>query len=155
VAVDRVDIGQDALPIFVTRDANPAFPEAFVGTGFVVASGVLVTCWHVVRAELAADQYYAASRREGESYSRVLRLTDVTQDRNGRDLATARIDASPMVGLPLAREGAAIGVDVLTFGYPLTRVSRRPDGIRTFTLEPRYLEGYITRAFNFEQPASG
>jgi hypothetical protein len=114
-----------------------------------------VTCWHCVRTQLPDSQRYAAAIEvaEGE-YGSVL-LEDIQQDTNGTDLATARADLKPTLRFTLADSSAHQGHEVWTYGYPLTGVRQHPELEKQFELQARYLEGYVTRLFNYEDSEYG
>jgi V8-like Glu-specific endopeptidase len=141
-----VDLREDVFPLFLYDDDRP---RAFLGTGFLIAPTVLLTCWHCVPEGLTSGQYVAAVATLGSGAS-VYRLEDLSQDENGTDLAIARIDRGRMTPLTLA-EPVLAGTDVLTVGYPLTRPpdQRNP----RWQLEPRFLQGYVTRIFDYDMGA--
>ncbi len=143
-----VRAGDDIFPVFVVRPDEQGAPIRFVGTGFIAAPRVFVTSWNVVRDELEDGQRYAAARRVVGGHE-ALHLSNITQDVGGRDLAIASIDRDPTLGLSLPATIPPLGADVLAWGYPLARNDVCDDRL-WFRLSPRYLQGYITRAFIFE-----
>lgn len=152
---DRQVVSRDILPIFVVQRVQPAEPKCFQGTGFIIAPNLFVTCWHCVRAHLPDGGAYAAVIERGEGQYQALYLDNVAQDVNGTDLATANIELKPTAELTLADHDLAYGTDVWTFGYPLTDERRGPSGGLRFTLNARYLQGYVTRSFYFQHPEYG
>jgi len=145
---EAVSVGDDIFPVFVVRPDEPGAPIRFMGTGFIAAPRVFVTSWQVVRDELEEGQRYAAARRVVGGYE-ALHLSNITQDLSGRDLAIASIDRDPTLGLSLPATIPRLGADALAWGYPLVRNEVCDDRL-WFRLSPRYLQGYITRAFIFE-----
>lgn len=114
-------IDRDILPIFIFKKGQPAIPISMQGTGFVIASNLLITCWHCVDTPLLPnEQYGVAIKPPNENNYRALFLTNIEQDANSRDLATANLQLEPTIGLCLANNEVAHGTDVFTFGYPLT-----------------------------------
>lgn len=140
-----LDVQRDVLPLFaVTPGTNKI--ESFLGTGFLIAAGVLVTCWHCGRDALT-DGYEVVAATKGASPGNYLvsPVRDFEQDPTGADLATGRIDLLATMGFSLASEPVPIGSDVWSYGYPLTRP---PDEQRPhWSLEGRFFQGYVTRRF--------
>jgi hypothetical protein len=144
------------LPIYAIPKAVPgekSRPVRLAGTGFIAAPHVLVTCWHCVSDELPEDQTYAVLRQDDKT---VHRLDLTAQDPSGADLATAHvnIDTWPPFRL-VATPPHATGLDVGTIGYPGTYFELQPDGTRQFDQQGRYLQGYISRAFEHILPSGG
>ncbi|HMF55558.1 MAG TPA: serine protease [Pyrinomonadaceae bacterium] len=152
---DRITVDQDILPLFVVKSTDPAELVSFAGTGFLIAPRILVTCWHCVKNMLPEGCRYAAVRSNGAGGHQALHLAHIEQDKQGSDLATAHIEASPTLGLKVAEGDVAVGTDVFSYGYPLTDVGRRAAGGMQFTLHARYLRGYVMRAFWYEHPQFG
>jgi len=75
-------------------------------------------------------------------------------DQNGFDLATSKVDLDRAFGLEFKsmKPQAAFGVPVHTFGYPLMRKELDRKGETHFIIEPRFLRGYTTRTFIYDQP---
>ena len=119
----------------------------FLGTSFVAAPGILVTCWHCVESAVkAGSRICVMSVARTEPAFVVLR--DIAQDANGADLATASVNVIPVGPMPRLSSPIVTPTDVCTWGYPLTRFERKtPDDPGTYRLEPRYLQGYVTRYF--------
>lgn len=127
---------------------------AFRGTGFLIADGLLVTCWHCVSEPIEEGEMLVAAREINGGSFEPGELSDVSQDASGADLATAKVPFEQEAALTLADVAPASGTDVWTYGYPLT-TPRREEGKRRFQLNARWLEGYIMRAFRFESPTYG
>jgi len=127
-----------------------------VGTGFRLGPDVLVTCWHCVQNENYA---YVLTRGEEEGGAVVYPLTQVAQDANGTDLATAKIDedltTDVSLRLRLSDLAAPAARNVWTFGYPLPSPVRRDDGKQRVEIDTRVLRGYLTRSFRYEHPIYG
>jgi hypothetical protein len=120
-----------------------------------VAEHIFVTCWHCV-AEKPEGQKLAAVMEKPDGGYKACWLENVAQDANGSDLATATIltDVPTRLNLALSRTAAASGADVLAWGYPLTEENVSDTG-RSFHLQARYLQGYVTRGFWHEHPRYG
>lgn len=140
-----------AMPIFVadvvpitggpTGRAVYRYPT---GTGFVVAPGVLVTCWHCVRP--TGEGEHVAVGFHGGEISHYL-LSKIAQDPCGADLATAALDCEPWVPVYVSPEGGTVGNDVWAVGFPFPDSDLLPSGMRTWQPVPRLLRGYVTRHF--------
>jgi hypothetical protein len=124
-----------------------------LGTAFLIAPGLAVTCWHVVADAVEQGKRIAVVGRSSDRKYHGVELEEIGRDEEGRDLASARVRLTPQQSWSLATTALSPGADVLTFGYPLTQEpnERRP----TFSLESRYLEGYVTRTFYFDDPKFG
>jgi hypothetical protein len=73
------------------------------------------------RYAVAADAgEKVAAVQAGEDFIPALVLHDLAQDRNGSDIATARLDRVQLFGLELAAAPVDTGADVWTYGFPLT-----------------------------------
>lgn len=145
------------VPIIIGRDGSDGFrPVSFEGTGFVVAPGVLVTCWHCVSAVPPPEERYAAVLpRPGESGYKAAFIGNVSQHPSGIDLALASIDHRPTTLLSISAMAMRMGADVTSFGYPYSNFVRRTDSTLTLMLEGRYLQGYVTRAFRDQDRGFG
>ena len=84
----------DVFPVFLMR-VDPVEPIELVGTGFLVESGLLVTCAHVV-PKPPPDTFYAAWRA-GRSPGDVkaIPLRRIYVNTLAPDLAVAEIDLEP------------------------------------------------------------
>jgi Trypsin-like peptidase domain len=150
--VVRVDALATAICPLFTFDVRTNLPLAFLGTGFLLADGLLVTCWHCVEGAVSSKASVSAVVNRDGTYE-LHPLRDIGKDASGRDLASARLDLTPEVRLRLADKEADYGEDVATYGYPLTEP---PNERRAaFLLSTRYLEGYVTRMFRAENDAYG
>lgn len=144
------DLAQDIFPIFLAAVRPEPRIVSFQGTGFLLGPKLLVTCWHVVDCEISESQALViAHQRDGTNAYRLEPLLDIAQDMNGRDLAIARVMLEPKCRLEIAEQGAPMGTDVFSFGYPLTEKRLSGADIR-FRLHPRYLQGYVVRSFMHE-----
>jgi hypothetical protein len=146
-----VSLDGAVFPLFRIRRGPPRRVLAAAGTGFLIADGVVLTCWHCVAGPLEDDETYAAAVWNGNAYL-VKELSDVSQTATGHDLAVASVDLHPLADLRLSSRGLTSGDDVWTFGFPHTRVSAKENGQLSFQLEGRYLQGYVTRGFLHDQP---
>jgi Trypsin-like peptidase domain len=135
----------DVFAVFAFKPDGSTI-ESFLGTGFLLADGIFITCWHSVRDAVGAGLAVAAVQT-GQDFVPAFVLRDLAPDENGADIATARLDRIQLFGLQLAKEPVDTGTDVWTYGFPLTDPpnERRP----TYVLSARYLEGYVTRAFYY------
>jgi hypothetical protein len=149
-----IDLNRGILPVFVAQPGSPAKLLDFCGTGFLIANGLLITCWHVVKPELPNGQRYCVAVNEGTTYS-VFFLQNVQQDLNGSDLATATVHLDASIGLTLARDDVILGGAVWTYGYPLTDVKSLPEGDLHFRVNPRFMRGHVMRHFNYDHAEYG
>lgn len=158
---EQVGLWDLALPIYcidVTPiDGGPRGTASYVaptGTGFCVAPGVLVTCWHCVKPRSDGRRYAAVSWNGAELGHHL--LNRISQDPTGLDLATAQIDYEPVQRFAPWPDADTVGTDVWSVGYPLTESDALPSGMRQWHPEPRYLRGYVTRVFvNPDHPDFG
>lgn len=141
------------VPLYKAKRSNPPVPVAFVGTAFFIAAELLVTCWHCVKEQLPGDCGYLALVMQNPWY--VDWLDNISQDKNGSDLATANVRGRPGFQFLLASEPALQGVDISTFGYPFSGLKRDDFGSPKAILETRLFKGYIMRAFTFDYPSLG
>jgi hypothetical protein len=145
--VQPIDVARDVLPLFAA-EASGAAPSAFLGTGFLVTSELLLTCWHCVSDALNQGyEVHIATRSHPTGQYTLLPVSDLEQDANGADLASGKVGLLATLGLTLAEESVPSGTDVWTYGYPLTTppTERRPQWL----LEGRFLQGYVTRQFYY------
>ncbi len=146
-------VTQDIVPLFAFDPKGVSLPE-FLGTAFVPASRVLVTCWHCVRDLVGGPKDIVAMSRMPDGQPKPLLLSNIERDGNGADLALATVDAEPTIGLYMGDSDHAMGTDVLSFGYPGTEVITDGEA-PSIDVVPRYLQGYITRVFENAQPGYG
>ena len=105
------------------------------------------------RKPLDNGESYAAVYPDPNGTYGAAPLLELERDRNGSDLATARVNHQVSPGLRLGASMPLLGEDVCTFGYPLTYGLPRPeDGVLVFAQQARYLQGYVTRHFYFSRP---
>lgn len=152
---NQVQVDWDIVPIFLVERTEPSAPISFQGTGFTIAQNLLVTCWHCVSSPCSDNEQYAAVIEVQPGGFKAFFLTNIEQDTNGSDLATANVDLPRVWELTLASGSVLPADDVCTYGFPLTRHKKLPGGGGQFMLHPRYLRGYITWAFNYEHPQYG
>jgi hypothetical protein len=147
--IQNLDIQRDVLPLFAIQPGESQ-PKDFLGTGFLITTGILVTCWHCVRDVLSAGHAVAAAVKTPSGGGYALNVVaELEQDSNETDLAIGTVEQLATVGLTLAESQLAIGTDVWSYGYPLTRPpdERRPEWL----LEGRFLQGYVTRLFYYSE----
>jgi trypsin-like peptidase len=146
------ELGNVILPVIVL-DPDTLQIHAVCGTGFILAGQLFVTCWHCVMDSPRPGLRYAAALALKDDY-RLVELKDLERDRNGTDLALARVpDEYPSEELILGGVEVHEGMDVGTYGYALPEVVPGHDkNGKTFVANPRTLRGYITRAFPHERP---
>ncbi len=150
----RENLMLDVLPIVLVGTDTLPFPVTSIeGTGFVLADGMLATCWHCIEASPPQKQMYGASRLRIGDHPRLSPIG--FRERLAHDLGWARINYRPELGITIATKAPQMGDSVWTFGYPLTDVRIVPGGGRQFTANPRLLRGHILRPFVFEHPTFG
>src|ERR1051325_11698370 len=108
MVISRLALGHIVLPLF-TRDRVEGFD--FLGTSFVAAPGVLVTCWHCVEAAVHAGKEIGVVAIQSAGLP-FLPVRDVAQDANGSDLATARTTVAPVGHRPRLEVAIASPTDV-------------------------------------------
>ncbi len=117
------------------------------GTGFLVRSGVFVTCRHCL-PELPAGQRLAVSRKNDRGGYDAWALSMIEADERGHDLATARVDLDAEEAWPLYQGVMVPGMRCWSFGYPLPERRPEPTGDVTFAVAPRFVRGYVMRRYN-------
>lgn len=149
--------GDDILPIFVADlSGDEIVFHSHEGTGFLMGKHVMVTCWHCVQAEVPEGWAYVALRPDDKGDIEWFRMVNIEQDPNGTDLATAQITAEPNMRLHIAAENPMMSEEVWSYGYPLTDVARQPElDYKTFRPNPRWMQSYILRIFDHDQPHFG
>lgn len=151
-----VVVERDILPVFVVRRGEPIEPLSLEGSGFLLGSGLFITCWHCVAKKLEPNLAYAAVVPLPNNQYAAAILVGLERDRNGGDLATAKVPLSASIGLSLAANAADYGADVWSFGFPLTGLRQaRPAGGQSIAIDGRYLQGYVTRTFYYDHPELG
>nr|WSZ17736.1 serine protease [Streptomyces canus] len=136
------------------ESSGGAQPVTFLGTGFILPGGILITCRHCVDSTLAHSEYIAGAIEEAPGIYSSERLSNLCFEESGMDMAAATVQTNDS-GLILGINSPGIGQDVGTFGYPGT-YGRLPEGKvlgdLSFDQQSRWLEGYVTRAFKYELP---
>lgn len=153
---DPESIVSDVVQITTVRVTDDLrFPANSVeGTGFVLADGLLVTCWHCVAAQPPERCFYGAAKGIGGGKTWVSPIGGIERVGNA-DLAVGRINFGGELGLRISDKLPTLGAPVWTFGYPLTQQVTLPGGTRFFKSHPRLLKGHITRRFVHEHPELG
>ena len=147
-------LSNEILPIFLgvlDSAGGPPKPIEHLGTGFLIAPRIFVTCAHCVPLGLDENQVLITMFLDPTGRWVVLALTDVSHDPDGNDLATARIECDPTFRLVLSAVSLPAGEPVWSFGFPLLDVERLPTGDLAFTISPRYLRGHVTRPFYYRR----
>ena len=150
--------GDVSYPIMSGRWQGDSFNvNGVVGTGFVPADQVLVTCWHCVRATKDGVDFglgLRPSASEGQArVEKIAKLHDIAQDPRGLDLATARVGLESSALYNLSPEKAVAGFDVWSAGFPMPRRTLLASGQHQTDLTPRHLQGYVVREFpNLDHP---
>ena len=145
-----VDLVTGILPIFIAHTGNAPTLMEYSGTGFIVGKGVLVTCWHVVEAQLGWDCRYAAASRNNAGDFFVTYLSNVQQDLNGTDLATDTVVTGMPIQLNISNDDLQLGEsDLWTYGYPFTDVANISPANLRFTLNPRFMRAHQLRDFDY------
>jgi hypothetical protein len=152
-ALDYPSLSGTVLPIFL---ADGDKTTCFCGSGVLLNRGLFLTCWHCVSGATGGMRTVVAVPEEDSNACRVLKLTEVSRDESGLDLATGLVEAKPTIALELV-EGPCllIGHDVWSFGYPFTDQAPSPTGGYDFELNGRILRGYATRTFVYNLVGGG
>jgi len=148
----QVNASKIFFAIFLIDQELKEPPIAFCGTGTVVARGVLLTCWHCVRTPAPEGHVYVACRREDDGRYVPHVMTAIEQHPEGLDLAMARVDVEAEERIVLYAGEPETAMPTWSYGYPHTSLTTDAAGRRQFNLGPRYLQGYIMRGFNHDQP---
>ncbi|WWM28992.1 serine protease [Streptomyces sp. B21-104] len=131
-----------------------AVPVRFCGTGFVLPGGLLITCRHCIEPISIEPDYYAGAIELPSGRYQAEPLHNLCFESSGMDIAAASVESSGST-LMLGIGVPGIGQDVGTFGYAGT-YGRLPPGAvfgnLSFDQQERWLQGYVTRAFNYELP---
>ncbi|MFJ9132657.1 serine protease [Streptomyces sp. NPDC102256] len=143
-------------PIYELKDQSDGLhPIAFRGTGFIFPGGLMVTCRHCVDPLPSEPNFLAGVIEIGPGQYVAEKMHDLCFEEKGIDMAAAKVATSDS-GLILGIRSPGIGQDVGTFGYAGT-YGRLPAGKifgeLSFDQQSRWLEGYVTRAFNYELPS--
>jgi len=144
------------FPIFVANRRNSLELVRFTGTAFLVAPRLFVTCWHCVSEPLPEEHGYLGllqGQADKGQPDYVEWLEDISQDKNGSDLATGTVRAEAATQFQMASYDAAQGADVTSFGYPLSGLKDHA-GERMASVESRLFKGHIMRTFNFSNSSA-
>jgi hypothetical protein len=114
-----------------------------------------MTCWHCVKEQPPAGDFYAVRDSSENGNFRVHPLLSIEQDKEGRDIATAHCQAPDAACMSLTDTPPLVGADVYTFGYPFPRVATDTSGFPTFEITGRLLKSYIARNFFYDHPELG
>jgi hypothetical protein len=147
------DLLRDVVAIVGAEQTNEttAEPRSILGTGFVIAPSVLVTCWHCVHAPLPQGQRLAAAYQAPDGRMKLSWLASVSQDTNGADLATAFLEWPFPISLRLANTEAQTSEDVWTAGHSLSDLQRLDSGEVWLNLAPQFVRTYISRQIKHRQ----
>lgn len=144
------------LPLYVVKaEPSGGMPLEFRGTCFVLPGDIVVTCRHCVDCLLGVDEVICAMSSSGDKVT-AHTLLDLSFDPSGADLASARVEKKFDSTLCIARRSEGIGQEVASYGYPGTygRIGDEIPGKKTFAQHARWLQGYVTRAFQYEPPGT-
>ncbi len=129
-----------------TIDADGRLTDIWpAGTAFVPVQDVLVTCWHCVRD--ATRAYAVLWPSIGGGSERIVRVTGLTRDPRGADLATGRVRLRPRFPFTFAPTEPQGFAEVLSVGYPLPDRTRDSGGRIVIEATARTLKGYVVRTF--------
>jgi hypothetical protein len=134
------------LPVVATDDALKETRGVY-GSGFLVRTGVFITCRHCL-PQLPAGQRLAVARRNANGSYEAFPLSDVEPDARGHDLATARVPLDAEEQWPLYQGVMVAGMSCWSFGYPLPEIRPEPFGPTGFAIAPRFVRGYVMRRYN-------
>ena len=93
--LEREPASYDVFPIFAIAGRSAT---DFLGTGFIPAPGIFMTCWHVVQGAVDAGLEVVAAAAAPPDRKVALPLHDLSQDGDGRDLASAAVKGDPRLG---------------------------------------------------------
>ena len=129
-------------------DGEPWQTQAVVGTAFAVGDRV-VTCWHILKGAAEAGLEVGLTFPDGG----IRRFVPVAFERSsdGHDLAIGELPWTPEPQFSLSGD-LHEGLDVYSYGYPLTQISQDLDGERTFKLGLKLFKGYVVSATALEFP---
>lgn len=107
-------------------------PDQTQGTGFLIDSNILVTCYHVVNGAQSATITFPSGQ--------TLPVAGIVAESQKDDLALLRVEGvTNVVPLRLATQPAQVGDEVVLRGYPLPgEVSQRQSAGRVLFLGPSY-----------------
>ena len=153
----REKLQEVIVPIFIaTKGDDPDLIE-YLGTGFILAPKLIVTCWHVVNVNITSDQQIVAIVvKEDGSDHKLIPLVNLERDGNNLDLATANHLYEPSDNiLVLSKIDSPFGLEVWTYGYPLSEPKLQLDGTKNYIVPPQYFKGYIMRDLYYEHAEYG
>jgi len=116
------------------------------GSGFLIRSGIFVTCRHCL-PDLPDGQRLAVCRKNASGGYDALPLSMIEADSRGHDLATARVQLEADEEWPLYQGVMVAGMGCWSFGYPLPEIRPETGQPTTFVLAPRFVRGYVMRRF--------
>jgi hypothetical protein len=118
-------------------------PIANLGTAFIMAPGLILTCWHNVHGaiERGLEVSLVFTKPTGGHSGQAVQFA---RDARGLDLASARTQAAPKHAFSVAAD-VSYGEHVWSFGYPLTE--RPNERNPNYVLAGRYIRGYVMREF--------
>jgi len=134
------------LPVVAVDDAVTTSLGVY-GSGFLVRSGVFVTCGHCLPT-LPEGQRLAVCKKNATGGYDPFPLSMVEADPRGHDLATARVDLAADEEWPLYQGIMVPGMRCWSFGYPLPEVRSEPGQPPTYVLAPRFVRGSVMRRFD-------
>jgi len=104
---------------------------------------------------LGAGEKYCGLSGTGEKFI-IHELLDVSFDPSGADLASTRVNHQFESELYIARACNGIAQEVGSYGYPGTygRIGEEIPGKKTFAQQAMWVQGYVTRAFQYERPGT-
>jgi len=143
---EGVNASQVVLPVVAT-DQGVRRTLGVYGTGFLLRSGVFVTCRHCL-PDLPADQRLAVARRTDSGGYDAYPLSQIEPDVRGHDLATARVELQAAEEWPLYQGIMVAGMSCWSFGYPLPELRPEPGGPTAYAITPRFVRGYVMRRYN-------
>ena len=140
---------ESVLPILEVRDDGT--PEAFLGTGFIVApAGVLVTARHVLAGRPANANCFlvVAIEAHDNGYREFRPIYDIQLSPTA-DVAVAELRSlDGLHKLTLTRRGEApTNVDILTVDHSATQLSVDEQGKRVVRFSPGTLKGNVVRHY--------
>jgi len=141
--------GLDVFPIYTIKPSrNEERQLEYSGTGFLIADGVLITCWHCIIDDLQPREFYAVMvEQDGEE--KIYPLTEIIRHPWKIDMAKAHVDLNCRFGFELAGEDVPFGTHVISHGYmPGSQIFGLQNGA-----QPHHGDGWIeSMATYFDNP---
>ena len=140
------------FPVVAGRTATDGRPwetQAVVGTAFAVDDRV-ITCWHILKGAVETGLEVGVTLDDPDGITRFIPVA-FERSSDGHDLAIGQLPWAPAPQFSLSRH-LNEGLDVYSYGYPLTQITRDPDGDRRFGLGLRLFKGYVVSASVLEFP---